>query len=62
MVVVPTVPVALMALIHISLMLAKARNEESFLVGRHGAAYRRYMQHTGRFVPRLRALAGHRDE
>jgi protein-S-isoprenylcysteine O-methyltransferase Ste14 len=61
LVVVPTVPVALMASIHVSLMLAKARNEERFLVGRHGAVYRRYMQRTGRFVPRLRALAGSRD-
>lgn len=60
--VVPTVPVALMAALHIGLMLAKARNEERFLVGRHGAAYRRYMQRTGRFVPRLRAWPGGRDD
>jgi protein-S-isoprenylcysteine O-methyltransferase Ste14 len=60
--VVPTLPVALMAVVHISLMLAKARNEESFMVGRHGAAYRSYMQRTGRFVPRLRAWAGARDD
>ncbi len=58
----PILPVALMALIHVSLMLFKARNEERFLVGRHGAAYRRYMQRTGRFIPRLRALAGGRDD
>jgi protein-S-isoprenylcysteine O-methyltransferase Ste14 len=58
----PTAPVALMAAIHVGLMLAKARNEEHFLVGRHGAVYRRYMQRTGRFVPRLRALAGRRDD
>jgi protein-S-isoprenylcysteine O-methyltransferase Ste14 len=58
-VVVPTVPVGAMALIHISLMLAKARNEERFLTGRHGAAYQRYMQRTGRFVPRLRAREVH---
>jgi len=56
-VVAPTSPVLVMALIHISLMLAKARNEERFLVGRHGAEYRRYMQRTGRFVPRLRTSA-----
>lgn len=62
LVVAPTAPVALMALIHIGLMLFKARNEERFLVGRHGAAYRSYMQRTGRFVPRLRALAGGRDD
>jgi protein-S-isoprenylcysteine O-methyltransferase Ste14 len=57
-VVAPTAPVLVMALIHISMMLAKARNEERFLVGRHGTAYRLYMQRTGRFLPRLRALAG----
>jgi protein-S-isoprenylcysteine O-methyltransferase Ste14 len=56
-VVAPTSPVLVMALIHISLMLAKARNEERFLVGRHGAEYRSYMQRTGRFVPRLRTSA-----
>ena len=61
-VVAPTAPVLVMALIHISLMLAKARNEERFLVGRHGAEYRHYMQRTGRFVPRLWASAGLRDD
>jgi protein-S-isoprenylcysteine O-methyltransferase Ste14 len=60
--VVPTLPVALMAAVHISLMLTKARNEERFLVGRHGVAYRSYMQRTGRFLPRLRAWAGARDD
>lgn len=59
---VPTWPVSLMAALHIGLMLTKARNEERFLVGRHGAAYRSYMQRTGRFVPRLRALAEARND
>jgi len=54
-VVAPTVPVAVMAVIHITLMVVKARNEELFLSERHGASYRRYLQRTGRFVPRLRA-------
>jgi protein-S-isoprenylcysteine O-methyltransferase Ste14 len=54
-VVVPTVPVAIMAAIHVSLMLAKARNEERFLAGLHGAPYVRYCRRTGRFFPRLRA-------
>jgi protein-S-isoprenylcysteine O-methyltransferase Ste14 len=61
-VVAPTAPVLVMAVIHISLMLTKARNEERFLVGRHGAQYRRYMQRTGRFVPRLRTPAGVGDD
>jgi protein-S-isoprenylcysteine O-methyltransferase Ste14 len=54
-VVAPTVPVVLMAVIHIALMVVKARNEEQFLSERHGASYRRYLDRTGRFVPRLRA-------
>jgi len=57
LVVAPTVPVALMAAIHIALMFAKARNEERFLSDRHGEAYRRYLERTGRFVPRLRAAS-----
>ena len=61
-VVVPTLPVAAMAVVHIGLMLTKARNEERFLVGRHGPAYQQYMQRTGRFVPRLWARFGARDD
>jgi protein-S-isoprenylcysteine O-methyltransferase Ste14 len=61
LVVVPTLPVLGLALVHIGLMLAKARNEERFLAGRHGAVYLHYMQRTGRFVPRLRTLVGARD-
>jgi protein-S-isoprenylcysteine O-methyltransferase Ste14 len=61
LVVVPTTPVLAMALVHISLMLAKARNEERFLASRHGAVYQRYMQRTGRFMPRLRARVGSHD-
>jgi protein-S-isoprenylcysteine O-methyltransferase Ste14 len=62
LVVTPTVPVLAMAVIHISLMLAKARNEERFLAERHGAVYRHYMQRTGRFVSRLHALMGGSDD
>jgi protein-S-isoprenylcysteine O-methyltransferase Ste14 len=62
LVVVPTTPVLAMALVHISLMLAKARNEERFLASRHGDVYRRYMQRTGRFMPRLRAQMEAHDE
>lgn len=54
-VVAPTVPVAAMAVIHITLMVVKARNEERFLSERHGVSYRRYLERTGRFMPRLRA-------
>ena len=51
--VVPTGPVLLMAAVHITLMLLKARNEERFLVGVHGTAYQHYCRQTGRFLPRL---------
>lgn len=51
----PNLPVAVMAAIHVALMLAKARNEERFLVDTQGAPYVRYCRRTGRFLPRLRA-------
>jgi len=55
LVVAPTLPVAMMASVHIVLMIVKAHNEEKFLVARHGAPYRHYLDRTGRFFPRLRA-------
>jgi protein-S-isoprenylcysteine O-methyltransferase Ste14 len=53
--VVPTVPMTVVALVHIVLMLMKARNEERFLLEAKGEAYARYCRRTGRFVPRLGA-------
>jgi protein-S-isoprenylcysteine O-methyltransferase Ste14 len=61
LVVVPTTPVAVIALIHIVLMIAKAHNEERFLLGLHGAPYRHYLDRTGRFFPRLRASGADRN-
>ena len=55
--VVPTLPLLLIAAVHITLMLLKAHNEERFLKGVHGAAYADYCRRTGRFVPRRRPLA-----
>jgi protein-S-isoprenylcysteine O-methyltransferase Ste14 len=52
-VVVPTGPVVVMAALHITLMIMKARNEERFLLGVHGAAYEQYCRQAGRFFPRL---------
>lgn len=54
-VVVPTVPVLGITVIHITLMLAKAGNEERFLEQRFGNAYRNYCSRTGRFLPRMQA-------
>jgi protein-S-isoprenylcysteine O-methyltransferase Ste14 len=54
-VVVPTPPMLAIALVHVTLMNVKARNEEAHLAAVHGEAYARYAARTGRFVPRLTA-------
>jgi len=54
-VIVPTLPVWIMATVHLSLMVVKAHNEERFLKGVHGSAYESYCRSTGRFVPRFGA-------
>ena len=51
-VVLPTVPMLVVAAVHIVLMNLKARNEEAHLARIHGDAYVRYVQRTGRFFPR----------
>lgn len=53
--IVPTVPMAIVAVVHIALMLVKARNEERFLLAAKGEAYARYCRRTGRFIPRFGA-------
>ena len=60
MLVVPTAAVALMAAIHIALMITKARNEERHLASVHGAEYLDYCARTGRFLPRVRVREGGR--
>lgn len=52
-IVLPTLPMLVIALVHIALMHVKARNEEAHLAAVHGEAYTRYAARTGRFVPRL---------
>lgn len=54
-VVVATVPMLVVAAIHVALMVLKARNEERVLLTVHGDAYRSYCRRTGRFFPRLRS-------
>lgn len=51
--VLPAPAMALIAVVHIGLMLVKARNEERFLLQRHGQAYADYRARTGRFFPSL---------
>lgn len=52
-VVLPTVPMLVVAVVHVALMNVKARNEETHLLAMHGDAYAGYLARTGRFVPRL---------
>jgi protein-S-isoprenylcysteine O-methyltransferase Ste14 len=51
-IVLPTPPMLLLAAVHIVLMNIKARNEEAHLARIHGEAYARYIERTGRFLPR----------
>ncbi len=51
--VVPTVPMLGIALVHLALMVTKARNEERHLLDTHGPDYAAYVARTGRFFPRL---------
>ena len=50
-VVLPSVPMLVVAVVHIVLMNIKARSEEAHLARLHGEAYARYVQRTGRFFP-----------
>jgi protein-S-isoprenylcysteine O-methyltransferase Ste14 len=53
----PTIPMVLVAVLHITVMNLKAKNEERHLTQRHGLTYGDYCNRVGRFVPRLRILA-----
>ena len=50
--IVPTLPMLVVAVVHIALMNAKARSEERHLLAVHGDAYARYLRTSGRFLPR----------
>jgi protein-S-isoprenylcysteine O-methyltransferase Ste14 len=51
--VIPTVLMAGVALIHVSVLILKARSEEQHLLSAHGQSYLDYARRTGRFFPRL---------
>src|SRR5262249_50722097 len=51
-VVLPTLAMLVVGLVHVTLMNVKARNEEAHLTQMHGDAYLRYVERTGRFIPR----------
>jgi len=53
-VVVPTPMMLGVGILHISLMVTKARNEEAFLLKMHQHSYAEYCARTGRFLPRIR--------
>ncbi|MDE2359360.1 MAG: isoprenylcysteine carboxylmethyltransferase family protein [Betaproteobacteria bacterium] len=52
-VVLPTPSTLALAALHLSLMNIKARSEEAHLARMHGDAWLRYVERTGRFLPRL---------
>lgn len=54
--IVPTPPMLVVAVLHVLLMVMKARNEERYLLRTHGEVYRRYLERTGRFLPRPGSL------
>jgi protein-S-isoprenylcysteine O-methyltransferase Ste14 len=54
-IVLPAVPMLVVAAVHAVLVVLKAANEERFLLATHGASYADYRKRTGRFLPRLRA-------
>ena len=51
-IILPTLPMIVIAVTHLALMNVKARNEEEHLARVHGESYRRYVARTGRFLPR----------
>ena len=54
LVVVPTLPMLVAAVVHLVMFVSKARNEERHMLAVHGDGYARYLARTGRFVPRMR--------
>jgi protein-S-isoprenylcysteine O-methyltransferase Ste14 len=53
----PTAVAALVFLFHLACVLVKALDEEAYLLGTLGPAYRDYLARTGRLLPRLRKPA-----
>jgi protein-S-isoprenylcysteine O-methyltransferase Ste14 len=51
--VIPTVPMAVLAAVHVGFVIVKARSEERSLLAMYGQTYAEYCQRTGRFFPRM---------
>jgi protein-S-isoprenylcysteine O-methyltransferase Ste14 len=54
LVVVPTWPMLVAAVVHVVMFVTKARNEERHMLAVHGDGYAHYLARTGRFLPRFR--------
>jgi len=61
-VILPTLPMLAVAVVNITLLNLKARNEERHLLASLGDRYARYVAATGRFLPRLGWPATRRPE
>jgi protein-S-isoprenylcysteine O-methyltransferase Ste14 len=57
-VILPTIPMMVIAIVHVALVILKARHEEQFLLSAHGERYANYCRRTGRFFPRLISRGG----
>jgi protein-S-isoprenylcysteine O-methyltransferase Ste14 len=57
-IVLPTLPMAFIAALHVYVMTRKARHEEGHLLQEFGPEYARYCEQVGRFCPRLLRKAG----
>lgn len=49
----PTICSAIVVVLHLALVLIKAKDEEAYLLTVHGDAYRNYLSNTGRLLPKL---------
>ena len=49
----PTICSIVVLVVHLLCVLAKARDEEAYLITVHGEEYRQYMGRTGRLLPRF---------
>jgi protein-S-isoprenylcysteine O-methyltransferase Ste14 len=52
-VIVPTILMMAIAIVHVVLLILKARHEERCLLSTHGERYAEYCRRTGRFFPRV---------
>jgi protein-S-isoprenylcysteine O-methyltransferase Ste14 len=61
-VILPTLPMLAVAVVNITLLNLKARNEERHLLASLGESYAQYVAATGRFLPRIRPAGTRQGE